>query len=91
MLFLKQDLGTGLASFGNKNNYVGIKRRFGGIKTRRIYLLKNKNEYMLRISEVYPSKIVFTSYHDFEPFVLDKNIKMLGEVVFWERSVLSEA
>jgi len=89
MMITQDNIGTGLASFAKKFNYVGI-RRTKEIKDKRIYLLNNKKKYVMRICEVFPGKIVFYGAHGHEPIIFDKNIKIIGEVIFWSRSALSE-
>jgi|GEM_PF-5719984 len=83
-------IGTGLASFSRKNNYVGIQRS-KDVKDKRIYLISQKNKVLIRISQIFSGKIVFHGTFDYEPLVLDKSIKIIGEIVFWSRSALSEA
>ena len=83
-------IGTGLGSFSRKNNYVGIQKT-KEVKDKRIYLISQKNKVLIRISQIFSGKIVFHGTFDYEPLVLDKTIKIIGEIVFWSRSALSEA
>ncbi len=83
-------IGTGLASFSTKNNYVGIQKT-KEVKDKRIYLISQKNKVLIRISQMFSGKIVFHGAFDYEPLVFDKSIKIIGEIVFWSRSALSEA